>query len=98
MIIALLIASSIGSLSADDLTVDQVLDKIRAAVGYQHLAEAPDGIVEEGTIPFRGQVVPYRFWFDASGRFVENIGGAFPQMLVHDGWNVFDVDVTGMPL
>src|SRR5262249_24729577 len=56
-------------LGADpELDVSTVLANVRAAIGYDRIVKASDGYVTEGTSNYLGRDVPYRFWFDGTGR------------------------------
>jgi hypothetical protein len=90
-------AGSSAAPRATTASAAQVLERVRAAVGYERLRRRADGYAAEGTARFRGLDAKYTLLFAPDGRFREDLSGPLGGASGFDGATAWEVDWTGMP-
>jgi hypothetical protein len=78
-------------------TVEEVLARVRAAVGYARLSEQKSGVTTEGAARFRGVDTKHTFLFAPGGEFRHDIAGPLGVVTGFDGAAGWEVDASGMP-
>lgn len=90
-----LIAALCAAAAADDLTVDEVRAKVRAATGYEAFTAKPAGIQLKGEGTLAGNRVHFSTLIDPAGRFIQSIDGPLPLTSAFDGETAWLRDLGG---
>lgn len=92
-----LLISTLASpaLAADPITVDQVLDNVRRAVGYDAFTQHPTGIQLQGAGSLAGSAVTYTLLINADGHYVQTLAGPISITSAYDGNTAWVRDIAG---
>lgn len=81
--------------AAEPLTVDQVLDNVRRAVGYDAFTHRPTGVQFKGSGSLAGSNVTFTLLINADGHYVQTIDGPISLTSAYDGQNAWVRDIAG---
>lgn len=82
---------------AEQVSVEDVLERVREAVGYRASRALEQGVWERGTCSIEGLEGSYSLLFEPGGSFLQEIRTELPETTGFDGTTCWARDATGMP-
>lgn len=89
------LVAGFAAAQAPGQTVDEVLEHVRAATGYNAFAAKPLGLQLKGTGTLAGNDITFTMLVEPSGRFIQTIDGPVSVTAAYDGQVAWSRDIGG---